>query len=113
MAIFKGVGSPEDIAEFFMLDVQYEGYIWTGHSRFLTNTQGWWGGAHLFCILDWTVAHNGEIPSYGTNRRYLEMFGYYCTLHTDPEVIAYAVDLLMRRQKPPIKVVSRILGPPM
>lgn len=113
MAVFKGVGFPEDIADFFMLDEMYEGYIWTGHSRFPTNTQGWWGGAHPFCILDWTVSHNGEISSYGANRRYLEMFGYYCTLHTDTEVIAYAVDLLMRRQKLPIEVVSRIFGPPM
>jgi glutamate synthase domain-containing protein 1 len=113
MAVFKGVGFPEDIAEFFMLDELYKGYIWTGHSRFPTNTPGWWGGAHPFCILDWTVVHNGEISSYGTNRRYLEMYGYYCTLFTDTEVIAYAVDLLMRRQKLPIEVVSRIFAPPM
>ncbi|HID43751.1 MAG TPA: hypothetical protein EYP30_08290 [Archaeoglobaceae archaeon] len=113
MAVFKGVGFPEDIAEFFMLDELYKGYLWTGHSRFPTNTPGWWGGAHPFCILDWTVVHNGEISSYGTNKRYLEMYGYYCTLFTDTEVIAYAVDLLMRRQKLPIEVVSKIFAPPM
>lgn len=113
MAVFKGVGFPEEIAEFFMLDELYKGYIWTGHSRFPTNTQGWWGGAHPFSILDWTVVHNGEISSYGTNKRYLEMFGYYCTLYTDTEVIAYAVDLLMRKQKLPIEMVSRIFAPPM
>ncbi|MQL52597.1 hypothetical protein GFC01_10045 [Desulfofundulus thermobenzoicus] len=113
MGVFKGVGFPEEIADYFMLDRLYKGYIWTAHSRFPTNTPGWWGGAHPFSILDWTVVHNGEISSYGTNRRYLEMFGYYCTLYTDTEVMAYAVDLLMRRQGLPIEVVSRIFAPPM
>src|SRR3989304_2615450 len=96
MGVFKGVGFPEDIAEFFCLD-EYEAYIWVCHGRFPTNTPGWWGGAHPFNILDWTVGHNGEISSYGTNVRFLEMYGYHCPLQTDTEVIAYAVDLLMRR----------------
>ncbi|WP_027357307.1 class II glutamine amidotransferase [Desulfofundulus thermocisternus] len=113
MGVFKGVGFPEEIADYFMLDRLYKGYIWTAHSRFPTNTPGWWGGAHPFSILDWTVVHNGELSSYGTNRRYLEMFGYYCTLYTDTEVMAYAVDLLMRRQGLPIEVVSRIFAAPM
>jgi len=112
MGVFKGVGFPEDIAEFFMIE-NYKGYIWTAHSRFPTNTPGWWGGAHPFCILDWTVVHNGEISSYGTNKRYLEMFGYYCTLQTDTEVMAYAFDFLMRRQGLPIEIVAKILAPPM
>lgn len=42
MGAFKGVGFPEDISEFFMLD-QYKGYIWTAHNRFPTNSPGWWG----------------------------------------------------------------------
>ncbi|AGK60048.1 glutamate synthase (NADPH) GltB1 subunit [Archaeoglobus sulfaticallidus PM70-1] len=113
MGVFKGVGFPEDVADFFMLDELYKGYMWTAHSRFPTNTPGWWGGAHPFSILDWTVVHNGEISSYGTNRRYLEMFGYYCTLFTDTEVMAYAVDLLMRRQGLPIEIVSKIFAAPM
>ena len=111
MGVFKGVGYPEDVAEYFQLD-NYKGYIWTAHGRFPTNTQGWWGGAHPFSILDWTVVHNGEISSYGTNRRYLEMRGYHCTLHTDSEVMAYAVDLLMRRQKLPMSIVAKILATP-
>jgi len=113
MGVFKGVGFPEEIAAYFMLDGLYEGYIWTVHSRFPTNTPGWWGGAHPFSILDWTVVHNGEISSYGTNRRFLEMYDYYCTLHTDTEVMAYAVDLLMRRQGLPIEIVAKIFAPSM
>lgn len=110
MAVFKGVGYPEDVADFFMLE-EYQGYLWTCHGRFPTNTPGWWGGAHPFNILDWTVVHNGELSSYGTNRRYLEMFGYNCTMQTDTEVLAYAFDLLMRKQKLPIETVSAVLAP--
>jgi len=111
MAVFKGVGYPEEVAEYFCLE-QYKGYLWTAHGRFPTNTPGWWGGAHPFNILDWTVVHNGEISSYGINRRYLEGFGYHCTLQTDTEVIAYAVDLLVRRHGLPIEIVAKILAPP-
>jgi glutamate synthase domain-containing protein 1 len=111
MAVFKGVGYPEDIAEYFCLE-QYKGYLWTAHGRFPTNTPGWWGGAHPFCILDWTVIHNGEISSYGINQRYLEQFGYQCTMQTDTEVVAYAVDLLMRQHHLPLDIVAKILAPP-
>lgn len=111
MGVFKGVGYPEDIAKYFCLN-EYKGYIWTAHSRFPTNTQGWWGGAHPFNILDWTVVHNGEISSYGINRRFLETQGYRCTLHTDTEVIAYAIDLLMRKHKLPLEVACKVFAPP-
>ncbi len=111
MAVFKGVGYPEEIAEYFNLE-QYEGYLWTAHGRFPTNTPGWWGGAHPFNILDWTVVHNGEISSYGINRRYLEQFGYQCTMQTDTEVVTYAIDLLIRKHHLPIEVAAKILAPP-
>ncbi|MEJ2739456.1 MAG: hypothetical protein P8105_06485, partial [Dehalococcoidia bacterium] len=111
MAVFKGVGYPEEIADYFRLE-QYEGYLWTSHVRFPTNTRGWWGGAHPFSILDWTVVHNGEISSYGINRRYLEQFGYNCTMQTDTEVIAYAVDLLIRKHNLPVELVAKIFAPP-
>jgi glutamate synthase domain-containing protein 1 len=112
MGVFKGVGFPEDVADFFCLE-DYQGYLWTCHSRFPTNTPGWWGGAHPFNILDWTVIHNGELSSYGINRRYLEMYGYKCTMQTDTEVLAYAVDLLMRRQNLPVELVAKVLAAPL
>jgi glutamate synthase domain-containing protein 1 len=112
MGCFKGVGYPEEIGEYFMLDRIYRAYTWTVHGRFPTNTQAWWGGAHPFSLLETTVVHNGEISSYGTNRWYLEMYGYACTLQTDTEVIAYAADLLMRKQHLPISIVAKILAPP-
>jgi glutamate synthase domain-containing protein 1 len=110
MGVFKGVGFPEQVAEFFCLD-EYQGYLWTAHGRFPTNTPGWWGGAHPFSILDWTVVHNGEISSYGTNRRCLEQFGYECTMQTDTEVVAYALDLLVRKHNLPMELVAKVLAP--
>lgn len=111
MGIFKGVGYPEDIGVFFRLD-EYEAHLWLAHGRFPTNTTGWWGGAHPFGLLDWAVVHNGEISSYGINRRYLENFGYYCSLHTDTEVVTYLFDLLIRKQALPLEAACRVLAPP-
>jgi glutamate synthase domain-containing protein 1 len=111
MGVFKGVGYPEDIGAFFRLD-EYKGYIWTAHNRFPTNTTGWWGGAHPFSLLDWTVVHNGEISSYGINKRYLANFGYECTLQTDTEVVAYLFDLLVRRHNLPLEAACLAMAPP-
>ena len=97
MGTFKAVGFPEDVGVFYKLD-EYEGYCWTAHGRYPTNTPGWWGGAHPFSMLDMSVVHNGEISSYDANRRYIEMFGYKCTLLTDTEVIAYILDFLIRKK---------------
>lgn len=96
MGAFKAVGYPEDIGEFYRLD-EYKAYLWTSHGRFPTNTPGWWGGAHPFTLLDWSVVHNGEISSYDANRRFVEMYDYKCTLQTDTEVITYLFDLLIRK----------------
>ncbi len=112
MGAFKGVGYPEDLGEFFRLQ-DYEGYIWTAHNRFPTNTPGWWGGAHPFTILDWSIVHNGEISSYGINKRYLESLGYICTLQTDTEVVAYTFDLLVRKHKLTFEQASMVMAPPL
>lgn len=111
MGAFKGVGYPEDIGRFFKLE-EYDAYIWTSHGRFPTNTPGWWGGAHPFCLLNWSVVHNGEITSYGINKRYLESFGYECNLQTDTEVVAYMFDLLHKRHNVPFEYVCKALAAP-
>jgi glutamate synthase domain-containing protein 1 len=111
MGAFKGVGYAEDIADFYRLE-EYQAYIWIAHGRFPTNTPGWWAGAHPFTLLDWSVVHNGEISSYGINKRYLEMFGYRCTMRTDTEVMAYLLDLLVRRHRLPIEVACKVIAAP-
>lgn len=111
MGVFKGVGQPGEIAEFFRI-YDYKANMWIAHTRFPTNTPGWWGGAHPFSLLEWSVVHNGEISSYGINKRYLEMFGYKCTLLTDTEVVAYLVDLLVRRHGLSLSLAGKVLAPP-
>ena len=111
MGAFKAVGVAEEVGRFFRLE-EYEAHTWIAHGRFPTNTPGWWAGAHPFTLLDWAVVHNGEISSYGINKRYLEQFGYRCTMRTDTEVIAYLLDLLIRRHRLPVELACRVLAAP-
>lgn len=111
MGTFKAVGFPEDVGEFYRLD-EYEGYSWTAHGRYPTNTPGWWGGAHPFTLLDYSIVHNGEISSYDANRRYIEMFGYKCNLQTDTEVITYIFDYLVRKQGLTLNEAASVVAAP-
>ncbi len=111
MGTFKAVGFPEDVSTFYALE-EYEGYSWIAHGRYPTNTPGWWGGAHPFSLLDWSVVHNGEISSYDANRRFIEMFGYRCTLQTDTEVITYVVDYLTRVRGLTLNEVASVIAAP-
>ena len=63
-------------------------------------------------LLDYTVVHNGEISSYDANRRFIEMFGYKCTLQTDTEVMAYIADFLLRRKGLSPKEMAQIIAAP-
>ena len=111
MGTFKAVGFPEDVGVFYKLE-EYEGYSWTAHGRYPTNTPGWWGGAHPFTLLDWSIVHNGEISSYDANRRFIEMFGYKCTLQTDTEVITYIMDYLIRVQGLSLGEAASVIAAP-
>ena len=111
MGVFKAVGFPEDVGRFYRLE-EYMGYMWTAHGRYPTNTPGWWGGAHPFALLDYSIVHNGEISSYDANRRYIEMFGYKCTLQTDTEVITYIADYLLRKQGLNLKETASVIAAP-
>lgn len=111
MGVFKGVGYPEEIGEFYRLE-EYEGHCFLAHGRYPTNTPGWWGGAHPFSMLDYAVVHNGEISSYDANRRSIEMYGYRCTLLTDTEVICYMVDYLHRRLGLRMREIAGVFAAP-
>jgi glutamate synthase domain-containing protein 1 len=110
MGIFKASAWPEEVGNFYMVN-KYKGYLWLGHNRYPTNTPGWWGGAHPFGLLDWSVVHNGEITSYGTNMRYVESFGYSCTMLTDTEVVTYLFDLLVRKHRLSTEMAGHALAP--
>lgn len=111
MGVFKAVGYPEDVGEFYRLE-EYAGYCWTAHGRYPTNTPGWWGGAHPFALLDYSIVHNGEISSYDANRRNIEMFGYQCNLLTDTEVITYMFDYLNRKQGLTLDEIANVIAAP-
>ena len=111
MGAFKAVGFPEDVGRFYRLE-EYQGYCFTAHGRYPTNTPGWWGGAHPFALLDYSVVHNGEISSYDANRRFIEMYGYKCTLQTDTEVITYIIDYLHRRQGLTLEEIAKVVAAP-
>ena len=111
MGVFKAVGFPEDVGRFYKLE-EYKGYCFTAHGRYPTNTPGWWGGAHPFALLDFSVVHNGEISSYDANRRAIEMYGYKCTLQTDTEVITYIVDYLHRKKKLSFEEIAMVIAAP-
>ncbi len=111
MGAFKAVGYPEDVGQFYKLE-EYQGYSWTAHGRYPTNTPGWWGGAHPFTLLDYSIVHNGEISSYDANRRFIEMFGYKCTLQTDTEVITYIMDYLIRVQGLRLQDAANVVAAP-
>lgn len=111
MGTFKAVGYPEDVGIFYRLE-EYQGYSWTAHGRYPTNTPGWWGGAHPFALLDFSIVHNGEISSYDANRRFVEMFGYHCTLQTDTEVITYIFDYLLRKQGLTFREAANVIAAP-
>lgn len=111
MGVFKAVGYPEDVGRFYRLE-NYGAYSWTAHGRYPTNTPGWWGGAHPFALLDYSVVHNGEISSYDANRRCMEMFGYRCTLQTDTEVITYIADYLLRVQGLTLEELASVIAAP-
>jgi glutamate synthase domain-containing protein 1 len=110
MAVFKGNGFSYEIADFYDIG-RYRGNMWISHSRFPTNSPAWWAGAHPLSILDWGVCHNGEITSYGVNRKLVEMAGYKCTVLTDTEVVAYMWDMLVRKHGLPIADAAFAMAP--
>ncbi len=111
MGVFKAVGYPEDVGRFYKLE-EYEGHCFTAHGRYPTNTPGWWGGAHPFALLDYSVVHNGEISSYDANRRAIEMHGYKCNLQTDTEAITYIIDYLHRKKGLTFEEVAKVVAAP-
>lgn len=111
MGVFKGVGYPEDIGEFYDLK-KYYAHTWIAHGRYPTNTPGWWAGAHPFSMLDYALVHNGEISSYDTNRKMIEMYNYHCSLLTDTEVITYIIDYVCRKKQMTFEECANVIAAP-
>ena len=58
------------------------------------------------------MVHNGEISSYDANRRFIEMYGYNCSLLTDTEVITYIIDFLVRRKGLTLEEAAGVIAAP-
>ena len=63
-------------------------------------------------MLDYSIVHNGEISSYDANRRFIEMYGYKCSLLTDTEVITYITDYLLRKQGLTLEEMASVVAAP-
>ena len=110
--VYSTMGYPEDVGRFYRLE-EYEGiFALQPMEDTLQILPGWWGGAHPFALLDYSVVHNGEISSYDANRRSIEMYGYKCTLQTDTEVITYIIDYLNRKKGLTLKEVCSVIAAP-
>ena len=111
-ACSRRVGYPEDVGRFYRLE-EYEGYSWTAHGRYPTNTPGWWGGAHPFALLDYSVVHNGEISSYDANRRFIEMYGYQMhTCRRTRRSSPISPTILLRRQGLTLEETASVIAAP-
>jgi len=111
VGVFKANGWPEDVADYFQIQ-DYEGYIWLAHNRYATSHPELWERPDPFNLHDWSVVENGKTTTYGTNRRYIESYGYNCSTSTDSEVIAYLMDLLVRRHGLDVNLAIKALSPP-
>ena len=108
--VYKGMFLVGQLRTFFkdLQDEDYESAIAIVHSRFSTNTNPSWERAHPNRF----IVHNGEISSYDANRRFIEMYGYNCSLLTDTEVITYIIDFLVRRKGLTLEEAAGVIAAP-
>jgi glutamate synthase domain-containing protein 1 len=111
VGVFKANGWPEDVADYFRIE-DYEGYLWLAHNRYATSNPEKWERPDPFNLHDWSVVENGKTTTYGTNRRYIESYGYNCSTSTDSEVITYLIDLLVRKHGLDVNLAIKALAPP-
>ena len=111
MGVFKASGWPEQVANFYRIE-DYKGYLWLAHNRNLQTLPA--GGEEHTPSTSLTGALSITVKSLWnrTNQRYIESYGYKCTMFTDTEVVAYLVDLLVRKDGLSEKLAMRALAPP-
>ena len=95
--VFKSIGWPEDIAKVYRLWGR-SSPVWIGHTRYPTNSPGFqpWL-AHPFTSYETAIVHNGDLSSYGTNKRFIMYeLGFRNFTGNDSEVIAHLITTLAR-----------------
>jgi len=110
LEVWKSIGWPREVADAYGLwGARSTAAI--GHTRYPTNSPGFqpWL-AHPFTAGETVIVHNGDLSSYGANRR---LIGYSLGLSgftgNDSEVIAYLVEMLYRDGLGPADVVDALV----
>ena len=94
MGVFKAVGYPEDVGRLLPAG-GIRGLLLDG-ARAVSDQHARLVGRRASRSRCWTIPSctTARSRSYDANRRYIEMYGYNCTLLTDTEVITYMIDYL-------------------
>ncbi len=111
--VFKGVGYPKDVARDTKIrSACRSADLWLAHTRQPTNSPGalpiW---SHPFAASEWSVAHNGDISSFGANFQFLKSVGVRSLVGTDSEAIAFLLDYLTRTRGLSITEAAEVLTP--
>jgi glutamate synthase domain-containing protein 1/glutamate synthase domain-containing protein 3 len=97
LKVWKSIGWPHEVVGAY--GAWHEKSIaWIGHTRYPTNSPGFspWL-AHPFTYLETAIVHNGDLSSYGANKRLVELLASIRSFTgNDSEVIAYLAELLFR-----------------
>ena len=101
----------EDVGRFYRLE-EYEGYSWTAHGRYPTNTPGWWGGAHpLRCWIGASYI-TGKYPPTMPIGAISKCTVINAPLQTDTEVITYIADFLLRKRGLTLEEFAHVIAAP-
>ena len=95
--VFKSIGWPKDVAKTYRLWGR-SSLAWIGHTRYPTNSPGFqpWL-AHPFTSYETAIVHNGDLSSYGANKRLImHELGFENFTGNDSEVIAHLITALAR-----------------
>ncbi len=110
--VWKDVAHPIDVAEGHALQAR-DGDAWIAHTREPTNSPGrspiW---SHPFAVGDVAIVHNGDISSFGANRRFLERLGFQSFTGTDSEVMAFLLHYLLAERGLSPEEAARVLVDP-
>jgi glutamate synthase domain-containing protein 1/glutamate synthase domain-containing protein 3 len=96
LEVWKSIGWPHSVAEVYSLWTK-NSYAWLGHTRYPTNSPGFkpWL-AHPFSYGEVAVVHNGDLSSYGINKRFVEyVLGIENFTGNDSEIIAYLLSMFL------------------
>ena len=110
LEVWKSIGWPREVAEAYRLWGRGS-TAWIGHTRYPTNSPGFqpWL-AHPFTSGETVIVHNGDLSSYGANKRFISYsLGLRGFTGNDSEVIAYLVEMLYRDGYGPGDVVDALV----